>query len=195
VSSTGHPFSKWILWKKAKAICGKRPSANWIPKFLARHPEIKLGKPSGLDPQHAQAFNRHVVSHFFELLKKIIEDYGIPWENIYNMDEKGCQLSGGRKVSVQKYFVPRNRCPKLKLRSPNLELVMIIECVCADGSSLQPEFVFQGKEFCPEWFDVNSEIWYGGFCSYTHLSDTVLAFQLLPMAGQTIFSACSGLPR
>lgn len=76
------------------------------------------------------------------------------------MDEKGCQRGGGRKTSAQKYFVPRNKRPKYKIHSGNLELVTIIECVSADGTALQPGFVFMGKEFCPEWFEVHPDIWY-----------------------------------
>ncbi|KIK77370.1 hypothetical protein PAXRUDRAFT_69537, partial [Paxillus rubicundulus Ve08.2h10] len=50
-----------------------------------------LGKPSTLDPQHCQSFNHTVIKHHFKFLKKVIEEKEIPWENIYNMDEKGCQ--------------------------------------------------------------------------------------------------------
>ena len=54
---TSHPLGRQTIHKKAKCICGKRPSAGWIRSFLAQWPEIKLGKPSGLDPKCAQAFN------------------------------------------------------------------------------------------------------------------------------------------
>jgi hypothetical protein len=40
----------------------------------------------------------------------------------------------------------------------NLELVTIIECVCADGTNLFPAFVFTGKEFAQEWFEVDCNI-------------------------------------
>lgn len=115
-----------------------------------------------LDPKRASAFNRPVVERHTDLLDGIIKKHDIPPENIYNMDEKGCQRGGGRKSSSRKYFVPRNRRPKYRKRSANLELVTIIECVCADGTPLLPGFVFSGKEFCPEWFDVDPEIWWVG---------------------------------
>ena len=51
LSSTGHLLSKWTIQKKAEDICGKKPSQNWIPLFLGQNPDIKLGKPSGLDPK------------------------------------------------------------------------------------------------------------------------------------------------
>ena len=159
LSSTGHPLSKRTIRKKAQDMCGKKPSRNWVPLFLKRNPSVKLGKPSGLDPKRAQAFNRTVVGHHFDLLKDIIEKNEIPWENVYNMDEKGCQRGGGRKASQRKYIVPRAKRPKYKKRSANLELVTIIECVCADGTSISPGFVFQGSSFCPEWFEVQPDIW------------------------------------
>ena len=83
----------------------------------------------------------------------------IPWCNIYNMDEKGCQRGGGRRIQAIKYFIPCNQQLSYKLRSANLELVTIVECICADGTSLLPGFIFPGKEFHPEWFmDVDERI-------------------------------------
>jgi len=125
LSSSGQPLSKRTIRKKAEVFCGKKPGKNWIPRFLLRHPEIQLGKPSGLDPKRAQAFNRTVVGNHFRLLKEDLDEMDIPLENRYNMDEKGCQRGGGRKLTAQKYFVPRNRRPKYRLRSGNLELNLI----------------------------------------------------------------------
>jgi len=158
-SDTANPLNKRSIRKKAAQLAGKPPGKSWIRSFLGRWPEIKLGRPSGLDPKRASAFNRPVVERHTDLLDGIIKKHDIPRENIYNMDEKGCQRGGGRKSSSRKYFVPRNRCPKYRQRSANLELVTIIECVCADGTALLPGFVFSGKEFCPEWFDVDPDIW------------------------------------
>jgi hypothetical protein len=75
------------------------------------------------------------------------------------MDEKGCQRGGGRQSNGRKYFLRRNKCAKYRKRSANLELVTIIECVCADGTEMLPGFVFSGKEFSPEWLDVDENIW------------------------------------
>jgi hypothetical protein len=67
------------------------PSRKWIYRFLGRHPELKFGKPSGLDPKRASAFNEPVVKKFIELNKNLQEKYGVKPKNLYNMDEKGCQ--------------------------------------------------------------------------------------------------------
>ncbi len=128
--------------------------------FLGRHPSIRLGKPSSLDPKRSKAFNQPVVERYFEMLKRLVDEKEIPIENVYNMDEKGCQCGGGKKVSSRKFFIPRHRRPYYWKRSANLELITIIECVSADGTSLWPGFVFPGQGFHPAWFEVHDEITY-----------------------------------
>ena len=163
LSDTAHPLNKRTIQRKAEVLCGRKPSIGWIYSFLRRWPEIKLGRPSSLDPKCGQAFNCPVVRHHFDLLLQMVQKYNIRVENIYNMDEKGCQQGGGHKQSGQKYFVPRSRHPTYRQRSANLELITIIECVCANGTSFLPGFVFPGKEFSPEWFIVDPKISYVTF--------------------------------
>ena len=98
------------------------------------------------------------ITNHFELLEKVLRDLDIPWENVWNMDEKGCQRGGERKVSAEKYFVPRNKRPCYRQRSGNLELVTIIECVNAAGDSIKPGFVFPGKQFHKACLEVDPEI-------------------------------------
>ena len=93
----GRPVSRATVRPKCIKLVGRLPGQTWIWRFLKRHPEIKVQKPSGLDPKCAWAFNYATVNDYFEKLTKVIKDNDIPWENIYNMDEKGIQLGGGCK--------------------------------------------------------------------------------------------------
>ena len=119
-----------------------------------------LSSASGLDPKRAKAFNHPVVNRYFDELNKLVESHGILIENIYNMDEKGCQRGGGKKSSRRKYLYSRRQRAKYKHRSANLELITIIEAICADGTELKPGFVFSGTSFSPEWFDSHPDIVY-----------------------------------
>lgn len=57
------------------------------------------------------------------------------------------------KTFQQKFFFSRADTSKYKLKSDDLQLVTIIEAVCADGSSdIPPGFVFAGSTKFPEWF-------------------------------------------
>ncbi|KAJ7131322.1 hypothetical protein C8R44DRAFT_665097, partial [Mycena epipterygia] len=60
------------------------------------------------------------------------------------MDEKGIQLGGGRKNRGVKYILSRHARARYRPADSNLELVTVIECICADGSAMKPGFVFQG---------------------------------------------------
>jgi transposase len=153
LAATGHPISKRTIRPKVQALCGKWPSRSWIRQFLKRHPDLCLGRPSGLDPKRAQAFNPAVVRDYFNLLHEYIERHDIPWENIYNMDEKGIQLGGGRRGTQQKFFFSRGEKSRYKVQSGDLELVTVIEVICADGTcDIKPGFVFSGTTMFEEWF-------------------------------------------
>ena len=131
LNSIGQPISSRTITKKVQRLASlsRRPSSKWLRGFLNRHPSIRLGKPSSLDPMRAQAFNEVTVLRHFELLKEIMDRHHIPWENVYNMDEKGIQRGRGRKMESLCHLMPRGLRPHCRLRSPNLELVTIIECV------------------------------------------------------------------
>ncbi|KDQ19167.1 hypothetical protein BOTBODRAFT_93689, partial [Botryobasidium botryosum FD-172 SS1] len=145
---------------RIKLVCGSKPSKAWFYRFLKRHKaELALYRPSGLAPNRAQAFNPTVVAHHFELFRaEIIAKYGIPPENLWNMDEKGVQLSGGRKQRREKYLFSRNKRPKYRIRSDKMELVTIVECVSATGAKMPPGFIFSGKTFDAGWFDQREKI-------------------------------------
>ncbi|KAM6490911.1 hypothetical protein JOM56_013615 [Amanita muscaria] len=62
------------LQAEAKATGVKRgPGKHWVEYFLSRHPQIKLSRPTGLDPKRAQNFNYTTVQHHFALLSKFLE--------------------------------------------------------------------------------------------------------------------------
>ncbi|KAJ4466261.1 DDE superfamily endonuclease-domain-containing protein [Lentinula aciculospora] len=126
---------------KRMEVAEESVSNTWIGKFLKKHRDlIKSACRSGLDPKRAQAFNFTTVHGYFEELDKVLKKEGVPWELVYNVDEKG----------DQKMY---------RVHSDKLELVTIVDCVCADGTApIKPCFVFPGKKMCNEWAAVDEEI-------------------------------------
>ncbi|KAJ7026495.1 hypothetical protein C8F04DRAFT_966364, partial [Mycena alexandri] len=99
------------------------------------------------------AFNFTTVQKHFALLQDTLDNDGnpIPASNIYNFDEIGIQIGGGRKGSGEQFFYGTNDLSKYKISSEDLELVTILETVCLDGAApVPPCFVFQGVNMCPE---------------------------------------------
>jgi len=158
-ADTARPVSISRIQRIARDLSGGKVGKNWVYRFLARHPELKLGKPSGLDPKRAQAFNETTVRDHFEQLAKALYP-GIKPSNLYNMDEKGCQRGGGRRIRNQKFIICNGKLVQYRVQSANLELITIIECVSADGAHIKPGFIFPQKKSSLEenWINVDPEI-------------------------------------
>ena len=164
LATTGHPLNKRTIRPKVQSILRakgvenpdeKKPSRSWIRRFIKKNaPHLKMGRGSGLDPKRAKAFNYTSVHQHFKLLKETLETHQIPWRNVYNMDEKGVQMGGGRKGTRTKYFFAADDKMKYKLQSDNLQLVTVIDIICADGTAdIGPGFVFPGTTKHREWFE------------------------------------------
>ena len=81
-----------MLHDYASELAGEEVGKNWTSRFIQRHPDIKVRWTTSLEACRAQSLNPTLVREFFDLLRTIILEYGIPPENIYNMDEKGLLL-------------------------------------------------------------------------------------------------------
>lgn len=158
VGREGAGLSRTSIRVKVEELCGRKPSLRWVDDFQSRSREEGVGihyrRPKRLDPTRAKCFNQPTVEKHFRELQEIKEKYNIKVENTYNMDEKGIQLGGGRNGDTSKAFFSVDDTTRYKIRSDDLELVTIIECVSADGTSLTPGFIFAGATFEQEWFEV-----------------------------------------
>ena len=104
-ATTAKPFNALDLHSIAFDMTGEMPGKDWHRRFAQRHPELRRSKPSHLDPKRAQNFNQANITHFFNLTQQLMTQFpNLPPEHIWNMDEKGIQLGGGRKNTPQKYF-------------------------------------------------------------------------------------------
>lgn len=90
--------------------------------------------------------------------KQLEEQYdGIPPEHHWNVDEKGCQMGGGRKNIGRKYIQSHDDPDCYQIHSDNLELMTILECVNASGTVMPPWFVLI-KGPSPNIRDLSDEV-------------------------------------
>ena len=149
----GQPLDSRTIGPYVRDISGALPGNGWVKRFLARHKEVlRHCRSSALDPKRARSFNYPVVQDYFEKLQAVIMTHDIPVENIYNMDEKGCQLGGGRKGRRKKYLFGRQNRDRYRVHDGNLELITVVECVSADGFALKPYIIFKGKQLRADWY-------------------------------------------
>lgn len=89
---------------------------------------------------------------FYNTFEELKTQYNIKAKNTHNMDKKGCQLGVGVRI---KALIDVDQKGAQKIADGNCELITIIECVCADGTMIRPNVVFQGKWHNMEWEHVN----------------------------------------
>lgn len=144
-ASIGMLFSPADLHAEAGKILGKEVGKKWHTKFKQRHPELRAAKPAKLDPKRAKNFNETVINDYFDKLEELHGRYpgGIPPEHIWNMDEKGIQMGGGRKKSSKKFYFLKSQKHQYRISSDNLELVTILECISAAGEIVPLSFCLQ----------------------------------------------------
>src|SRR5258705_11857966 len=109
--SSGAPLDHRALRTYASDIAQQCAGKNWSCHFHKRHPETVTAKPAKLDPKRAKNFNEAVVADFFQKLEDLDKKYnGLPPAHLWNFDEKGIQLGGGRKNSGRVYFYLHSQC-------------------------------------------------------------------------------------
>jgi hypothetical protein len=77
-------------------------------------------------------------------LARKIDEYNIQPTNIYNMDEKGFligMLSKAKRVFSKRQFEADGLQQRLQDR--DREWIIIIACICADGTLLSPGLIYQ----------------------------------------------------
>jgi len=140
---TAKPYDRHAIQGLAFELSGAVPGKNWLRRFESRHPELRTSRPGNLDPKRAQNFNATNVAGFFDLLKTVFDAHPeLPPQHIWNMDEKGLQLGGGRKRSKKYYHLRSTKQSHFyRVRSDNLELVTIIKCISPSGLTVPPSFI------------------------------------------------------
>lgn len=159
--SMGLPFSKKELEAWASKLAGRQVGVSWYKNFMKRHrDDISAAKGVWLDPKRASNFNKTVINDYFDRLEALHGCFsgGIPAEHIWNMDEKGIQLGGGRKNMGTTYFYSRSQKHKSHLKSDNLELVTVLECVSAAGDIVPPSFCLQSGS-APDLRSLHDDQW------------------------------------
>jgi hypothetical protein len=116
-----------------KAI--KPPGKNWAQGFQKRHPTLKSRRVRAMDWKRHENNIYDKITHWFEVIGKVVQDPAILPENVYNMDETGVMLCmlGSVKVLISKDDPRDYRGAAVKQT-----MVTAIECISANGRSLLP---------------------------------------------------------
>ncbi|KAJ6117903.1 hypothetical protein N7523_005754 [Penicillium sp. IBT 18751x] len=111
----------------------KPPSPGWPRKFFKRHAEVKPRKSKPIYWKRHDHNIHSQVAEWFSIIGPELHDPTIHPVNIHNMDGTGVMLSGPHslKVLVGKVYGGSREA------RVNREAIIAIECVSANGRSLQ----------------------------------------------------------
>jgi hypothetical protein len=115
---------------------------DWVIRFLHRHSKLACIVTRKTDASRVKAATPEAIAKFFEDLKHVIKEYNIIPENKYNMDESSYAMG---EIEAFKCIIDSQIRQRLQAKPGRQEWVSIIECVCADGTSILPLVVFKAE--------------------------------------------------
>ncbi|KAF2652558.1 DDE-domain-containing protein [Lophiostoma macrostomum CBS 122681] len=110
----------------------KPPGKNWTRGFEKRHPETQARRVKAMDWNRHEKNTYPKMTHWFEVIGRVLQDPAVLKENVYNMDETGVMLSmlGSVKVLVGKDDMRDYRGARVKRT-----MVTAIECISGDATT------------------------------------------------------------
>lgn len=156
-----------------KAI--KPPSKNWPRGFQRRHPALKSRRVK------AMAWERHEnniydkITHWFEVIKEVLQDPAILPENVYNMDETGVMLCMLGSIQV---LVSKNDPRDYRGAGIKRTMVTAIECISANGRSLLPMIIWPATTHRSNWTTFPTPGWHYA-CSESGHTDSKISLEWL----------------
>ena len=105
---------------------------EWVPRFLRRHPELSSVHPRSIDAVRIKDCSLEWLQRWFDDLEKVLAEFNIKPENIYNMDEGGFAI--GEKEAGRWCIINADIRQQFQAKSGRQEWVTVVECIYADGS-------------------------------------------------------------
>ncbi|KAH8930584.1 hypothetical protein BT69DRAFT_1291766 [Atractiella rhizophila] len=135
VGDSGLPLHRRGLNLVVKKIIGRVPGKKWYPSFMKRKKvEIKTFRANPLDPKLAKAFNRTNLNSYFDLIEETMHKHKIRWCDVANMDEKGLQLGGGRKLGKRRVIGAAERKSMKSDRCKTMALPLLPNWDCPSST-------------------------------------------------------------
>ncbi|KJZ68123.1 hypothetical protein HIM_12484 [Hirsutella minnesotensis 3608] len=122
---------------------------NWTSRFLKRHGYLKR-RQKKLQAERQASEDLTRVHQYFETLQQVVQENGIPPEDIWNMDETGFRIGVGKdqlivtKRARAHYFgIPENR-----------ESATAIEAISASGEVIPAFLILAAQMHMASWYQI-----------------------------------------
>ena len=105
-----------------------------------------------LETKRGRAVNPFTKEAFYELLGDTVRKYDITKDRTWGVDEIGIQGSMGMPERV---MVAQKLGPQYQQRDGDRENIMVLETICADGTTLLPAVIYKGAAYKVKWAQDN----------------------------------------
>ena len=149
LENCGFPPKVEHVHQAAELIAKMEVGANWITRFLNRHPLLAVKFTSPMERARLEAGSPSIVRDYFAKLGQAIKAKDIKDPEVYNMDKRGflmglaqsskviCSYQGGSKFKL-----PDDR---------NWELLTVIEYVSGDGRVIPSLIIYKDADHYMGW--------------------------------------------
>jgi hypothetical protein len=134
-----------MIRRFASDIVKRELGKGWVDRFIARHEVDLISRwATGIDRARHQAHSLSKYTLYFSLLHDKMSKYDVETHNIYNMDEKGFMLgilTRSKRVFSRSLYEEGKI--KAHIQDGSREWIMLLACICADGSHLEPSLIYR----------------------------------------------------
>ena len=110
-----------------------------------------------IDASRIKAATPEAITHWFNELERVINEYKITSENIYNIDESGFSIS---EIEASRRIIDARIRQQYQAKPERQEWITSVECIYADGTSISPLIIFKAENLSHQWIPVNiAEDW------------------------------------
>ena len=120
---------------------------NWTKRFVKHHSKLGTVISQKIDLIRWKDPTPEVLHHWFDVFKA--KSASITVENIYNMDETGFGI--GTEECNRVIIDQSTLRTRYQTHPGRQEWVSVVECICADGTTISPLFIFKGEEISSNW--------------------------------------------
>ena len=121
---------------------------QWVDRFIQRHPSLQTAYARRIDASRIKETTVDAVMRWLNTVRETIEQYDVAAKDIYNMDESGFAIGSTQGACV---VIDSRIRSQFQARPGRQEWVTVIECICGDGSVINPLVIFCGMKLSSEW--------------------------------------------
>ena len=175
-------------------LCQKarRPGINWARAFLRRHPKLKGRRLKAIDWKRHDHNIYDKVKEWFDIIGKELQAPAILQENIYNMDETGVLISAPKSLRV---LVGRDDLCNYRGAGVQRTLVTAVECISADGRSLEPLIIWPAATHGSTWTTHPTPGWHFACSESGYTNSAINLYWIRHVFDPATRSRANGKPR